>query len=192
MTPAEEAVRRCSGQAWARSFGTGLRGKPLQRARPKIKLAFGLFVRGAAEPGRIIDRVGAKGCEGLFFGDPRGRAGARPAREDGEPVALGCRICVNNVVGAGSTFECRSSRCGRILDMHPAPDALAVAYNRNPLLTDLLTHIAITAEPGAWAIEEAVTQREKFDVRRARCRRFHFGIAACAAATAGEASKAKR
>ena len=42
--------------------------EPLQTARPKIQLASRLLVRCSSEPGRIVDRIGAKCRECLFFG----------------------------------------------------------------------------------------------------------------------------
>src|SRR6267378_6346497 len=54
--------------------------EPLQTARPKIQLASRLLVRCSSEPGRIVDRIGAKCREGLFFRDLRWRRCADRAR----------------------------------------------------------------------------------------------------------------
>jgi hypothetical protein len=108
---------------------------------------------------------------------PKGRCLDR-AREGREPDALRCRVCINDVVRAGAAFE-RHCRCrGGILDMDPAPHALAITDHRDPLLADLVTHIPVIVKPGARAIEEAVTQTDKCDAGCGQCRGFELVVAA--------------
>jgi hypothetical protein len=160
---------------------TGLTSvEPLERAGPKLELAFCFFVGSASQSDRVIDRVRAKRREGFLFGDPQGCWRADCAREGGKPNVLGCRVCVDEIVHAGSACECCCRPCGRILDMHPAPHASSGPDYRDPLLADLLTHIALLAKPGARTVEKAVAKPDKFDAGCGRCRRFEFGVAACA------------
>src|ERR1700739_3331907 len=88
------------------SLGSRPGNKPLQRAWLNIQCALGFLVRGAAEPGPKTDGFGAKGRECRFLSDPGGGWGAGRAREGGEPYALGCRVGVDDIVRAGSAFEC--------------------------------------------------------------------------------------
>jgi hypothetical protein len=48
-------------------------------------------------------------------------------------------------------------RPGRIVYMHEAEDALAFIDNRNLLLPNLITNIALAGIPGAGTLEESVT-----------------------------------
>jgi hypothetical protein len=70
---------------------TGLTSvEPLERAGPKLELAFCFFVGSASQSGRVIDRVRAKRREGFLFGDPQGCWRADCAREAGTGSAPNC------------------------------------------------------------------------------------------------------
>src|ERR1700757_1515323 len=105
-----------TGLADSGGSGTRLTGmQPFERARLKIELAFGLLVRGAAQPGRIIDRVGAEFGESLFFRDTPRYPCAGLVGTGREPDALRCRIGIDDVVGTGMAFERHCRRRGCVL-----------------------------------------------------------------------------
>src|SRR5215831_4854745 len=122
---------------------------PLERARTEFKLALGFLVRSAPKSRRVVHRV-------LFFADAWWRRCSCSTRERRQPQVLRRRVSVDDVVRSRRALQRGSGRPCRIVGMHEAVDALALANNRNLLLPHLITNIALARVPGAGAVEESV------------------------------------
>src|SRR5262249_16707219 len=122
----------------------------------ELELAPGFLVRGAPEPRRVVDRVGACRSKRLFFADARWRRCSYSTRERRQPHVLRRRVSVDDVVCPRRALQRGSGRPSRIVDMPEAVDALLFGRDGNVLLPYLIAHIALARVPGAGAVEESV------------------------------------
>src|SRR5262249_42182241 len=122
----------------------------------ELVLAPGFLVRGAPEPRRVVDRVGACRSKRLFFADARWRGCSCSTRERRQPHVLRRRVSVDDVVRSRWALQRGRGRPSRIVDVHEAVDALSLTNDRNLLRPYLVTHIALARVPGAGAVEAPV------------------------------------
>lgn len=129
---------------------------PLERAWTELELAPGFLVRSAPKPHRVVDRVRTRRPKRFFFADARQRRCSRSTRERRQPHVLRRRVSID-VVRSWRALQRSGGRPGRIVYLHEAEDALAFTDNRNLLLPNLITNIALAGIPGAGTVEESVT-----------------------------------
>ena len=106
----------------------------------EAKLAFGLRVRGASEAGGVVDGIGSCCVQGLLFRDVRRLGGSAIASKCRQPHALLAGIVIDDVIGAGRAVQGQDGTVGRIVNVYPAVNSLAIPDDGYLLPPHLFSH----------------------------------------------------